>query len=162
MAGRSHGICEDLWTTQLLGYDDNNADRDTLAQWVHEQFRTNLPYDQIVEEWLTSTGESAFGRPVNFLLRYPDEPVVKVSRAFLGVRLDCARCHDHPFDWWWGNLRASCRWDKCRSSRVFGRGRTREECVGEDFRSLRYTKSWRLKTFMSFPAIPANVEDWRC
>ena len=90
----------ELWTTQLFGYEDNNADRDTLAQWLHEQFRTNRPYDQIVEELLTSTGESAFDGPVNFLLRYPDEPVVKVSRAFLGVHLDCARCHDHPFDRW--------------------------------------------------------------
>ena len=90
----------ELWTTQLFGYEDNNADRDTLAQWLHEQFRTSRPYDQIVEELLTSTGESAFDGPVNFLLRYPDEPVVKVSRAFLGVRLDCARCHDHPFDRW--------------------------------------------------------------
>jgi hypothetical protein len=90
----------ELWTTQLFGYEDNNADRETLAQWLQEQFRTNRPYDQIVEELLTSTGESAFDGPVNFLLRYPDEPVVKVSRAFLGVRLDCARCHDHPFDRW--------------------------------------------------------------
>ncbi len=90
----------ELWTTHLFGYEDNNADRDTLVQWLEEQFQTNRPYDQIVEELLTSTGESAFDGPVNFLLRYPDEPVVKVSRAFLGVRLDCARCHDHPFDRW--------------------------------------------------------------
>ena len=90
----------ELWTTHLFGYEADNADRDTLAQWLQAQFRTNRPYDQIVEELLTSTGESAFNGPVNFLLRYPDEPVVKVSRAFLGVRLDCARCHDHPFDRW--------------------------------------------------------------
>ena len=90
----------ELWTTHLFGYAENNADRDTLAQWLEDQFRTNRPYDQIVQELLTSTGESAFNGPVNFLLRYPDEPVVKVSRAFLGVRLDCARCHDHPFDRW--------------------------------------------------------------
>jgi hypothetical protein len=96
---------------QLFGYEDINADRDTLAQWLHEQVRTTRLYDQIVEELLTSIGESAFEGPVSFLLRYPDEPVVKVSRAFLGVRLDCARCHDHPFDRWLGNLRALCRWD---------------------------------------------------
>ena len=93
-------IWGELWTTQLFGYEDSSADRDTLAQWLHEQFRTNRPFDQIVEDLLTSTGESAFDGPVNFLLRYPEEPVVKVSRAFLGVRLDCARCHDHPFDRW--------------------------------------------------------------
>lgn len=90
----------ELWTTQLFGYETSNADRDTLALWLHDQFRGNRPYDQIVEDLLTSTGESAFNGPVNFLLRYADEPVVKVSRAFLGVRLDCARCHDHPFDRW--------------------------------------------------------------
>lgn len=90
----------ELWTTHLFGYETGNADRDSLAQWLHDQFQTNRPYDQVVEELLTSTGESAFNGPVNFLLRYPDEPVVKVSRAFLGVRLDCARCHDHPFDRW--------------------------------------------------------------
>jgi len=49
-----------------------------------------------------------------------------------------------------------------RSSRVIDGGRTRKECVREDFLSLRYTKSWTLKTFMSFPAIPSNVDDWRC
>lgn len=90
----------DVWTTQLYGYTDDYGDRETLAAWIEEQLRANRPYDEIVETLLTSTGESAFDGPVNFLLRYADDPVVKVSRAFLGVRLDCARCHDHPFDRW--------------------------------------------------------------
>lgn len=90
----------EVWTTQLYGYADDNGDRDTLAQWIEKQLRAERPYDEIVEELITSTGESAFDGPVNFLLRYSDDPVVKVSRAFLGVRLDCARCHDHPFDRW--------------------------------------------------------------
>ncbi len=34
------------------------------------------------------------------MLRHREEPAVRVSRIFLGVRLDCARCHDHPFDRW--------------------------------------------------------------
>lgn len=88
------------WTTQLFGYADDSSDRDTLATWLEGQLQINRPYDQLVQELVSSTGESAFSGPVNFLLRYPDEPVVKVSRAFLGVRLDCARCHDHPFDRW--------------------------------------------------------------
>ena len=91
----------DHWTTQLYGYKGDDSDeRDLLAEWLTTQIRSNRPYDQIATELLTAKGESAFSGPVNFLLRYPDEPVVKVSRAFLGVRLDCARCHDHPFDRW--------------------------------------------------------------
>ena len=90
----------DLWTTQLYGYADDSVDRDMLTQWLEEQMRLRTPYDRIAQQLVSSTGQSAFDGPVNFLLRYPEEPVVKVSRAFLGVRLDCARCHDHPFDRW--------------------------------------------------------------
>jgi hypothetical protein len=92
----------ELWTTQLYGYSlyGDDGSRATLRNWLAQQLSANRPWDEIVEELLTSTGESAFDGPVNFLLRYPDEPVVKVSRSFLGVRLDCARCHDHPFDRW--------------------------------------------------------------
>lgn len=90
----------ELWTTQLYGYADDSTDRQTLADWLHEQLRTRRPYNQIALDLVSASGESAFSGPVNFLLRYPDEPVVKISRAFLGIRLDCARCHDHPFDRW--------------------------------------------------------------
>ena len=90
----------DSWTTQLYGYADDSVDRDMLAQWLEDQVASQKPYDQIAQQLVSATGQSAFAGPVNFLLRYPDEPVVKVSRAFLGVRLDCARCHDHPFDRW--------------------------------------------------------------
>ncbi len=90
----------DTWTTRLFGYADDSTDRETLAQWLEQQLTAGRAYDQIVHELVSSTGESVFSGPVNFLLRYPDEPVVKVSRAFLGIRLDCARCHDHPFDRW--------------------------------------------------------------
>jgi hypothetical protein len=91
----------DLWTTQWYGYNDGEgSEREGLAHWLADQIRARRPYDQIVQTLITATGESATSGPVNFMLRYPTEPVVKVSRAFLGIRLDCARCHDHPFDRW--------------------------------------------------------------
>jgi hypothetical protein len=88
------------WTTQLYGYAENSADSEMLQHWLVEQITAQRGYDETVRRLITANGESAFDGAVNFLLRYPDEPVVKVSRAFLGVRLDCARCHDHPFDRW--------------------------------------------------------------
>lgn len=88
------------WTAQLYGYAGDEADRETLEQWLQEQLRDQVPYDRVATALISATGESAFTGPVNFLLRYPEEPVIKVTRAFLGVRLDCARCHDHPFDRW--------------------------------------------------------------
>uniref|UniRef100_A0A7C4QRB7 DUF1549 domain-containing protein n=1 Tax=Schlesneria paludicola TaxID=360056 RepID=A0A7C4QRB7_9PLAN len=91
----------EVWTVQWFGYGANElADRDALQQWLEAALRSHRPYDEIVQSLIAATGESVFSGPVNFLLRYPDEPVVKVSRAFLGIRLDCARCHDHPFDRW--------------------------------------------------------------
>lgn len=94
-------VWADLWTTQWFGYsEDGVSDREALRLWLEEQVRSQKPYDEIVRQLITARGESAFDGSVNFLLRHADEPVVKVSRAFLGVRLDCARCHDHPFDRW--------------------------------------------------------------
>lgn len=92
----------ELWTTQLVGYnlDDASGAQAMLADWLAAQIRRGRPYDEIAMELLTASGESAFSGPVNFLLRYPEEPIIKVSRAFLGIRLECARCHDHPFDRW--------------------------------------------------------------
>lgn len=95
-------FCAELFTTQLYGHDlANSSDqRALLAEWLADQLRSRRPYDQMVIELLTASGESALSGPVNFLLRHPDEPIVKVSRVFLGIRLECARCHDHPFDRW--------------------------------------------------------------
>lgn len=92
----------ELWTIQLYGYDfeDPAGSRAMLREWLATQLRRRRSYDQMVQELLSASGESAFSGPVNFLLRFPEDPIIKVSRAFLGIRLDCARCHDHPFDRW--------------------------------------------------------------
>ncbi|MBO0697530.1 MAG: DUF1549 domain-containing protein, partial [Zavarzinella sp.] len=73
-----------------------------LDAWLRESFRQNKPYDQFVRELLTAQG-STFqnGAAVMFRdRREPDEITTMVSQLFLGVRLDCARCHHHPFEVW--------------------------------------------------------------
>ena len=67
---------------------------------MQERLATNKPYDQTARKLISAEGETAFNGPVNFLVTHRDEPAVKVSRIFLGVRMDCARCHDHPFARW--------------------------------------------------------------
>ncbi len=91
----------EVWTATLNGYTNAfESDREVLRQWLEKTIRDDVPYDQQVTELITARGVSALDGPVNFLVRYPEEPAVKVTRLFLGVRLDCARCHDHPFDRW--------------------------------------------------------------
>ena len=70
--------------------------------WIRESFRRNKSYDQFVKELITGQG-STF-RQGNVTLfrdrRTPDELTTIVSQLFLGVRLECAKCHHHPFEVW--------------------------------------------------------------
>ncbi|MCA9081896.1 MAG: DUF1553 domain-containing protein, partial [Planctomycetaceae bacterium] len=66
--------------------------------WIRQSFRENQPYDEFVRELLTAQG-STF-REGNTVLfrdrREPDELTTIVSQLFLGIRLECAKCHHHP------------------------------------------------------------------
>ena len=70
--------------------------------WIRESFRQNKPYDQFVRELLTAKGSSfRDGATVLFRdRREPEEATTMVSQLFLGIRLDCAKCHHHPFEVW--------------------------------------------------------------
>ncbi|MFO1091953.1 MAG: DUF1553 domain-containing protein [Planctomycetaceae bacterium] len=68
--------------------------------WIREQFRSNRPYDQFVRDLLTAQGGTFRTGSVNLFRdrREPDELTTIVSQLFLGVRLECAKCHHHPFE----------------------------------------------------------------
>lgn len=91
----------EVWTAALNGYSNEfQADREVLRAWLETSFRRNVSYDHLASQLITARGTSALDGPVNFLVRHAEDPAVKVCRMFVGVRLDCARCHDHPFDRW--------------------------------------------------------------
>lgn len=73
-----------------------------MDQWLRDSFRQNKPYDQFVRELLTAQGSThKFGPPALFRdKRTPEDASGFVSQVFLGVRLDCARCHHHPSEKW--------------------------------------------------------------
>jgi len=68
--------------------------------WIRDSFRQNKPYDQFVRELVTAQGSTwENGATVLFRdRREPPEMTTLVSQLFLGVRLECARCHHHPFE----------------------------------------------------------------
>jgi len=73
-----------------------------LDAWVRQAFRENRPYDQFVRDLLTAQG-SAWRNGAATLFRdrrTPDEITTVVSQLFLGIRLECAKCHHHPFEVW--------------------------------------------------------------
>ncbi|MEX2026378.1 MAG: DUF1549 domain-containing protein, partial [Pirellulaceae bacterium] len=71
-------------------------------QFIRDSFRQNKPYDQFVRDLVTAQGSTwKNGATVLFRdRRTPDEITPLVSQLFLGVRLECAKCHHHPFEKW--------------------------------------------------------------
>jgi hypothetical protein len=71
-------------------------------QWIRDSFRQNKPYDQFVRELVTARGSTwENGAAVLFRdRRQPAEITTLVSQLFLGIRLECAKCHHHPFEKW--------------------------------------------------------------
>jgi hypothetical protein len=68
--------------------------------WLREAFRTNKPVDRMVEELVTAQGSIFSNGPANFfrIASNPDELAETTAQVFMGVRLQCARCHHHPFE----------------------------------------------------------------
>ena len=73
-----------------------------LDAWLRDAFRRNLPYDQFVKQILTARGSNyRDGAAVVWRdRREPEEAATIVSQVFLGIRLECAKCHHHPFESW--------------------------------------------------------------
>ena len=71
-------------------------------QWLRGVLERNVPYDQWVRELLTAEGGSETNGAVNFFRAFgnPNDLTVAVSQVFLGVRLECAKCHHHPYEHW--------------------------------------------------------------
>ncbi len=72
-----------------------------LQQWLRGRFSQNVRYDRLVEEFLTaSSGNDGPGYFYAALELKPEMLAAETSRIFLGLQLECAQCHDHPFDRW--------------------------------------------------------------
>lgn len=74
----------------------------TLDSWLRDAFRRNLPYDEFARQLITAQG-STWRNGATVIFRDRPEAVEigsSVSQLFLGVRLECAKCHHHPFEVW--------------------------------------------------------------
>ena len=71
-----------------------------LHNWIKESFRTNKPYDQFVRELVTAKGSIYSSGPANYfrINGNASELTEATSQLFLGLRLECAKCHHHPFE----------------------------------------------------------------
>ncbi len=76
-----------------------------FQEWIRESIATNRPYDKMVRELLISKGSSYDEPAANYyrITRDAKPTMEKTTQVFLGVRMVCAQCHDHPFERWTQN-----------------------------------------------------------
>lgn len=72
------------------------------TEFLREAFQSRRPFDQVVRELLTAQGSNFSNPAVNFYMveRQPQQTAEMVAQVFLGVRIQCAQCHNHPFERW--------------------------------------------------------------
>ena len=70
--------------------------------WLEDKIANNVPMDQIVQELLDSTGGTFKNPATNYfeLERDPLKLAEDTAQVFMGMRIQCAQCHNHPFDRW--------------------------------------------------------------
>jgi hypothetical protein len=73
-----------------------------FTRWIKEQLERNTPMDRFVRELLTADGPAFKNPAANYyrISRDPENSVETTAQLFLGVRIQCAKCHNHPFERW--------------------------------------------------------------
>jgi len=84
--------------SEFLG--DAGAER--MREWIRRRVASNAPYDSFVRELLTARGSTVENPAASYykVLREPDAVMENTTQLFLGVRFNCNKCHDHPFERW--------------------------------------------------------------
>lgn len=75
---------------------------DAFRDWVRQTVASNKPYNQFVHEILTADGSTVQNPPASYfkILDKPEDLMENTTHLFLGVRFNCNKCHDHPFERW--------------------------------------------------------------
>ena len=98
----------EYWTLQLakllrIGAQERNTQGAFVYhQWLSEQIREGVGYDQLARAVILGIGDSHEVGPANFYrtVNGPREQAEFMSELFMGARLRCANCHNHPLDKW--------------------------------------------------------------
>jgi hypothetical protein len=103
-----------IWAEQLRLMGGNYAPvathvkaADAYYQWIRKQMRSARPLNEFVAEMVDSSGSNLTNGPVNLYTMLVHKPqfepkafAADFSQLFLGVQIQCAECHNHPFDRW--------------------------------------------------------------
>ena len=70
--------------------------------WVRDHIRRNTPFNQFAAELITARGKAGISPAVNWyrVVKDPKDQMADIAQVFLGVRMQCAQCHHHPYEKW--------------------------------------------------------------
>lgn len=98
----------DLWT--LKWSDVFRSTRKTIQvkgtyvfqKWLRHQVDQNVPFDKMVRDVITGSGSTFSNPPANYyrIARDPTSLAETTAQLFFGIRMQCAKCHNHPFERW--------------------------------------------------------------
>ena len=100
------GRFTDRWTiffADMLRLRSNASGGQALIAYVHQSIEQGMPYDELARRLISINGKAGKIPEAGFVLSDDADPLAMASitsQVFLGVRIACAQCHDHPFDVW--------------------------------------------------------------
>lgn len=95
-----------FWADILRVHSQQGGGRNvspSYIRFVKDSLRDNKPYDKFVYEMITAEGDAYENGAIGYYYRdrgMPLDNMANTVRIFLGTRLECAQCHNHPFDKW--------------------------------------------------------------
>ncbi len=95
-----------------------------FSEWLVSAMRTNMPYDRFARAILTAEGDTERVPTANYFLAIPsmEERTEMTAQIFMGTRIECTKCHNHPFENW--TMR-----DYYRIAAVFARTKNEGETI---------------------------------
>jgi Protein of unknown function (DUF1549)/Protein of unknown function (DUF1553) len=98
----------DFWAqkwSDLLRNEEKALDRKGVRvfhTWIRDAIATGKPMNEFARELIAARGSTYSNPPANLYrsLREPYARAESIAQVFLGIRLQCAKCHNHPFDHW--------------------------------------------------------------
>lgn len=92
-------------TADLLRVSPSRIEEDRAKLfngWLVDSWRRNQPFDEFVRELLLSEGSTREVGPANYYQAFPEgnELAETTAQLFMGSRINCAKCHNHPFENW--------------------------------------------------------------
>lgn len=93
----------EYWRVQAIGRDKNRQVSDFLEQYLRTAFAEHRSWDRIVRELVTAKGRTPDNPEVAYLVAFEnmrEDIAGTTARLFLGKQIQCAQCHDHPYESW--------------------------------------------------------------